>query len=497
MMVALSRRNDEIGNDTRQLTLPGEKTLDMLNVDHLYSSLSSIGEKRTKEKKGVKRNKSADLELLKSPKTPGKKSPLRRTKSADGKSPFKNYKRLLKREQTLDVNVNHLHSSLSSIGEKRTKEKHNHLHSSLSSIDEKSTKEKKGVKRNKSADLEPLKSPKTPGKKSPLRRTKSADGSSIFKSYTPLLKKAARQPKTDRISSWSYTPRVAHPPTPQIKGMIKSIDREMAELEKQVVALFKELELADQKKAVEVKAAVQKKKKDQVQKLKGMELLQLDQLDRLGFDRNIVEAHLKKENKRLRVESKKSEQEKSNYAINNENLIKLNEESEKAVTAASQALHENLVLQQTLIYKLDMAEAERTSKETVVKHKKSMNATETEIKAGLKNALQEVVRTIERRCTDKLLVANAMEVASKVLSVDAGLTKKKKGLTKKKKAADKIVSNKKKVTDNRIANKKKALEALDAASSDEDFDSSDSEDDKSLSSVGSVSVSSCSDSDSD
>jgi hypothetical protein len=103
----------------------------------------------------------------------------------------------------------------------------------------------------------------------------------------------------------------------------------------------------------------------------------------------------------------------------------MNKECEKAVTAAHGAFGPLVVRQQALQAKLEQAELELYSVETKVKHKRNMKSVEFFSKDRFKAALKDIVKEVQKRCTDGKLTRDVLKVAGQTLSTDLGMDDKK------------------------------------------------------------------------
>jgi hypothetical protein len=242
-------------------------------------------------------------------------------------------------------------------------------------------------------------------------------------SKSPLMKPKQLNNDTLEFGNGSEKRKKADPdyvsPTPE--EMINNIEKDMKLLKSEVKTEFKVMMSAEEDLQKAIKDAKAKKREDQLEKLKGKELLKIEHLHRLGFTNEVMTEHLKKENEMLQKNVKTKEKEVQNAEANIEKMVQLNGDSEKAVTAALSGGNQLRVNQQKLKAKLDQAELELYSEENIVKHKRGMRGVEITKKSDFKKTLEGVVKIVMQRCEDKRLVGKVLKVAGKCLSHDAGL----------------------------------------------------------------------------
>jgi hypothetical protein len=208
-------------------------------------------------------------------------------------------------------------------------------------------------------------------------------------------------------------------PTPE--EIIKKIEKDMKSLKVEVKKEFKVMESAGEDLKQAIKDAKAKNREDQLEKLKGNELIKIAHLHRLGFTNEVIIEHLKKENENMRKNEKIQEVEFQNDKANIQKMVQLNGESKKAVTAALFAGNQLRVSQERLKARLEQAEMGLYAEESLVEHKRGMRGAEIAKKSDFKKTLEAVVRLVMQRCKDKKLLAKVLKVAGKCLSHDAGL----------------------------------------------------------------------------
>jgi hypothetical protein len=208
-------------------------------------------------------------------------------------------------------------------------------------------------------------------------------------------------------------------PTPE--EIIEKIEKDMKSLKVEVKKEFKVMESAGEDLKQAIKDAKAKNREDQLEKLKGNELIKIAHLHRLGFTNEVIIEHLKKENENMRKNEKIQEVEFQNDKANIQKMVQLNGESKKAVTAALFAGNQLRFSQDRLKARLEQAEMGLYAEESLVEHKRGMRGAEIAKKSDFKKTLEAVVRLVMQRCKDKKLLAKVLKVAGKCLSHDAGL----------------------------------------------------------------------------
>jgi hypothetical protein len=241
---------------------------------------------------------------------------------------------------------------------------------------------------------------------SPQTKPKQLNGDGTLQSGSGSVKRKKADP--DYVS-----------PTPE--EIIEEIIEDMKSLKVEAKKEYKVMMAAEEDLQKAIKDAIAKKREDQLEKLKGNELLPMEHLYRLGFTNEVMTEHFKKENEKMETNVKKMQKETQNDQANIKKMLALNGESEKAVTAALFAGNQLRVSQQRLKVRLEQAEMGLYAEESNVEHKRGMRGVEITKKSDFKKTLEAVVRLVMQRCEDKKLVAKVLKVAGKCLSQDAGL----------------------------------------------------------------------------
>jgi hypothetical protein len=208
---------------------------------------------------------------------------------------------------------------------------------------------------------------------------------------------------------------------PDPDEMMASLTSDIRTLKVECKRLFDEMERTKTETDAAVEEAMVIKRKLQIEKLRGNELIKVDHLLRLGFDEGIVREHLKEENKLLEKDYRTRQRDVKNLEANISKMTTMNKECEKAVTAAHGAFGPLIVKQQTLQAKLEQAELELYSVETMVKHKRNMKSVEFSSKDKFKLAMKEIVKEIQKRCKDGKLTRDVLKVAGQKMSTDLGM----------------------------------------------------------------------------
>jgi hypothetical protein len=200
---------------------------------------------------------------------------------------------------------------------------------------------------------------------------------------------------------------------PDPKAMIEHINRDLKGLKVEAKSLFRELESQQTLLSEAVEEAKGVRKKAQMKKLKGNELIKLDHLIRMGYEEETIKEHLETTMGKSQKELRKVEKEATNTEQNIDKMISLNKEAEKAVTAAHQAQANMVVNGKKYQAMLDNAEVELYAAESRVKHFKTVKGVEITKDNSTKQAIKNIIHLVQKHCTDKKLVQNIMKVAEK------------------------------------------------------------------------------------
>lgn len=209
---------------------------------------------------------------------------------------------------------------------------------------------------------------------------------------------------------------------PDPKEMLNSLTKGMRELKLEAKRLFDEMEEIKKGNDEAAKEILEVKRKAQLEKLKGNELIKVDHLLRLGFDETVMKEHLEASNKDLRHEMKRKQKDVNNLGSNVQKMLTMNKESEKAVTSAHGAYGPLVVKQQTLQAKLAQAEVELYALQTKVDHRRNMKSVEIASKDKFKSTMKEIVRKLQIRCRDQELLHDVLRKAGKSLETDLSLS---------------------------------------------------------------------------
>lgn len=221
-----------------------------------------------------------------------------------------------------------------------------------------------------------------------------------------------------------YQPLQLHE-LPDADELVASVTKDLRSLKLECKRLFEELERDKRETDAVMEEALKIKRKSQIEKLRGNELIKVDHLLRMGFDADIIRDHLKAENKLLEKECRTRQLDIKNLESNISKMTAMNKECEKAVTAAHGAFGPFVVRQQALQAKLQQAELELYSMETKVKHKRNMKSVEFTSKDKFKHAMKEIVKEVQGRCEDGKLTRDVLKVAGQTMSTDLGIADKK------------------------------------------------------------------------
>lgn len=203
--------------------------------------------------------------------------------------------------------------------------------------------------------------------------------------------------------------------------MLHKLNRQIKDLKLKAKELFEtmkkeEIQLEETKgKALEARRVAQE------EQLRGKELTKLSRLKHMGFDEDIVKAHLQKESQRLQRLLIKKQTDRNNIDINIGKMEKMNTESEKAIIAA-QIQYNNTVVENTkLQVLLDKQELQLYAIESKVNHAKKVKSVEKTNKESFKKCLKNIVREVQQRCEDEELVEAVIRKASRRFAADLGI----------------------------------------------------------------------------
>jgi hypothetical protein len=223
---------------------------------------------------------------------------------------------------------------------------------------------------------------------------------------------------------------------PDPDEMLASLTKGMRPLKLEAKRLFDELENIKKGNDQAAKEILEVKRKVQLEKLKGNELIKVDHLLRLGFDEVVLKEHLEATNKDFREEIKRKQKDVNNLGTNVQKMLAMNKECEKAVTAAHGAYGPLVVKQQTLQAKLEQAEVELYAIQTKVEHRRNMKSVEIASKDKFKTTMKDIVRKLQIRCRDQELLHDVLRKAGKSLETDLSLSPVERAALKRKKDSE-------------------------------------------------------------
>ena len=164
------------------------------------------------------------------------------------------------------------------------------------------------------------------------------------------------------------------------------------------------------------------RKNQQMEKLKGNELLEVDHLLRLGFEEQIIREYMVEQNKELRKVLKKRQIDVENTYENIAKMQSTNKESEIAVIEARAVLNSLGMKQQMQQSLQQQAEIELSSIETKFSYKQNTISIEEANKEIFVQATKNIIQEIQNRCSEK-----DIQVLSRILSsTDLEVNNKKK-----------------------------------------------------------------------
>jgi hypothetical protein len=252
-------------------------------------------------------------------------------------------------------------------------------------------------------------------KKTTRSRSKDSSGKTR-KSKSPISKRASNT----SLENGGHTALHSDPnyELPDPEEMMEKLNHEVKELKLETKRLFAELVKGQEELETTKVEAKEVKKKVQSEKLKGNELIKIGHLTRLGFDEDIIKAHIEKENKKLEKDMKKKKKDVDNVQANIEKMIEMNRQCEKACTGAQGAYNQMVVNHQKLKTLLDEVELGLYAQESQNRHKKTMKSVEITNKGTFKKAMQAIIRIIKDRSHDEKLVREVLKIAGRVMSAD-------------------------------------------------------------------------------
>ena len=199
--------------------------------------------------------------------------------------------------------------------------------------------------------------------------------------------------------------------------MLLEMNQEIKSLKQEAKRLFDEMEMGKVGSQQEQQELLAIKREAQIEKLKGNELIKVEQLIMMGFDETVMKEHFENLNKTLREEARTKQKDVRNLENNIDKMIQMNKECEKAVTAAHGAYGPLIAKQQVLQAKLEQAEVELYALETKVEHRRNMKSVELASKSKFKDAIKDIVRKFKIRCRDHDLLREVLVKAGKSLDL--------------------------------------------------------------------------------
>jgi hypothetical protein len=200
--------------------------------------------------------------------------------------------------------------------------------------------------------------------------------------------------------------------------MLLEMNKEIKALKQEAKRLFDEMETGKSGSKEEQEELLAIKREAQLEKLKGNELIKVEQLIMMGFDETVMREHLEGLNKALRDEARAKQKDVRNLENNVDKMIQMNKECERAVTAAHGAYGPLIAKQQVLQAKLEQAEVELYALETKVEHRRNMKSVELASKSKFKGTIKDIVRKFKIRCRDQDLLREVLVKAGRSLETD-------------------------------------------------------------------------------
>jgi hypothetical protein len=229
-----------------------------------------------------------------------------------------------------------------------------------------------------------------------------------------------QQQQSSSSSSQSSHDEIQNPHETEIMTIIDDDDEDIEGLKAETKRLLDELEQAKKgssssgkKDAVDLLELENenRRKNQQMEKLKGNELLKVDHLLRLGFDEQIIREYMVEQNKELRKILKKRQIDVENMDKNIAMMKSTNKESEIAVIEARAVLNSLGMKQQMQQSLLQQAETDLYTIETKYSYKQNTIFIEEANKEIFVQATKNIIQEIQNRCSEK-----DIKVLSRILS---------------------------------------------------------------------------------
>jgi hypothetical protein len=205
---------------------------------------------------------------------------------------------------------------------------------------------------------------------------------------------------------------------PDPEKLLATTTKEIKALKIEAKKLFDEMETGKKGTEEEQQELLAIKREAQLEKLRGNELIKVEQLVTMGFDETVIREYLEDLNKQIRDEARAKQKDIRNLENNIDKMIQMNKEAEKAVTAAHGAYGPLIAKQQVLQAKLEQAEVELYALETKVEHRRNMKSVELASKSKFKDAIKDIVRKFKIRCQDHDLLREVLVKAGRSLETD-------------------------------------------------------------------------------
>lgn len=220
---------------------------------------------------------------------------------------------------------------------------------------------------------------------------------------------------TKKPSKKKSTSGVKHDPN----AMLKALKKEVKALKLEAKTLHTEIKEEEASFETEKAASAAGDMISRREQLQGNELLKLSHLtNMLGFDEGTITEHLQDEIKKLEKLQSDKQQDRKNMDTNIKKMKEMNEQSERAIGAATEQYDKTVAESSRLKEQLDEAELKLYSIETKVKHSRGMKTVEITNKESLRNVVKEVANEVKRRCDDKEVVVQVLKVAAKCLAAE-------------------------------------------------------------------------------
>jgi hypothetical protein len=267
-------------------------------------------------------------------------------------------------------------------------------------------------------------------KKTSSSRSKDRSGKTKkSKSKSPTSKRASKTSLEVPVENGGHTALHSNPDykLPDPEEMMKKLTEEIKVLKVETKRLFVELEKGQKELETTKIESKEERKKEQSEKLKGNELTKIGHLTRLGFEEDIIKAHIEKENEKLAKDMIKKNKDVQNVKENIAKMIDMNQQCEQACTGAHGAYNQKVVKTHMLQTQLDEVELELYAQESQNQHKKSMKSVGFTNKDTFKKAMQGIIRIIKERSQDDKLVREVLKIAGRVMSADLRTTNEEEG----------------------------------------------------------------------